>query len=134
MKKLKRIAGAMTVSTNGNLLFDGFVKVIVGLVATIYFFGTFLYPDGRYAFLDVIFILGLSFRFFFVIDSRLPLWKMSIPCTFYITIMLDQIIDVVYSHGSLYKILNSSSTILLFALISILILDIWQYRKTHIQA
>lgn len=112
-------------------LFDGFVKVAVGLVAFIYLFGIFWYPSIKYAVIDIVFILGLCFRFSFVINTELPKWKLFTSCFFYIAVMLDQVFDVVLASGSPAKILTSSSMILIFALMSAFFLDIWQFRKTH---
>jgi hypothetical protein len=122
---------AMTAINKSVPLFDGFVKVTVGLVAFIYFFGIFWYPNIKYAVIDIVLILGLCFRLFFVINNELPKWKIGMTCFFYIAVIIDQIYDLVISSGSLEKILNSSSTIVIVALFAVFCLDAWQYRKTH---
>lgn len=109
-------------------LFDGFVKVAVGLVAFIYLFGIFWYPSIKYAIADIVFILGLCFRFSFVINNELSKWKFFAASFFYIVVMLDQAFDVVLANGSLGKILTSSSVIIMLPLISAFFLDIWQFN------
>lgn len=112
-------------------LFDGFVKAVVGFVALIYLFGIFWYPSIKYAVIDIVFILGLCFRFSFVINNELPKWKIFTSFFFYIAVLLDQASDVVLTNGSLDKILTSSSVILISALICASFLDLWQFKKTH---
>lgn len=129
--KHKRTVDAMTAINKTIPLFDGFVKVAVGLVAILYLFGIFWYPSIQYAIIDVIFILGLCFRFSFVINNELPKWKFFTSCFFYIAVLLDQAFDVVLASGSPAKIFTSSSIIVIFVLMSALFLDIWQFRKTH---
>jgi len=120
----------MTAINKSIPLFDHFVKVVVGLVAFIYLFGIFWYPSIKYAVIDIVLILGLCFRFSFVINNELPKWKIFTSCFFYITVMFDQVFDVVLASGSPAKILTSSSIILIFPLMSAFFLDIWQFRKT----
>ena len=129
--KHKRITDAMTAINKSIPLFDGFVKVAVGLVAFIYLFGIFWYPNIKYAVMDVVFILGLCFRFSFVINNASPKWKIFTSLFFYIIVMLDQVFDVVLANGSLGKVLSSSSVILILALISAFFLDLWQFKRTH---
>ena len=121
----------MTAINKSIPLFDGFVKVAVGLVAFIYLFGIFWYPNIKYAVMDVVFILGLCFRFSFVINNASPKWKIFTSLFFYIIVMLDQVFDVVLANGSLGKVLSSSSVILILALISAFFLDLWQFKRTH---
>ena len=121
----------MTAINKSIPLFDGFVKVAVGLVAFIYLFGIFWYPNIKYAVMDVAFILGLCFRFSFVINNASPKWKIFTSLFFYIIVMLDQVFDVVLANGSLGKVLSSSSVILILALISAFFLDLWQFKRTH---
>jgi hypothetical protein len=129
--KHKRRADAMTVINKSIPLFDRFVKVVVGLVAFIYLFGIFWYPGIKYAVIDIVLILGLCFRFTFVINDELPKWKIFTSCFFYIAVLIDQVSDVVLASGSPAKIFTSSSIILIFALTSAFFLDVWQFRKTH---
>lgn len=112
-------------------LFDGFVKVAVGLVAFIYLFGIFWYPSIKYAVEDIVLILGLCFRFFFIINDELPKWKFATSLFFYIAVLLDQAFDVVLANGSLDKILTSSSVIIILPLVSAFFLDIWQFKRTR---
>lgn len=120
----------MTVINKSIPLFDRFVKVVVGLVAFIYLFGIFWYPSIKYAAIDILLILGLCFRFSFVINDELPKWKIFTSCFFYIAVLLDQAFDIVLANGSLDKILTSSSVIIILPLISASFLDVWQFRKT----
>jgi len=121
----------MTAINKSIPLFDGFVKVAVGLVAFIYLFGIFWYPSIKYAVIDIVFILGLCFRFSFVINNESPKWKIFTSFFFYIIVLLDQASDVVLADGSPGKILTSSSVILILALISAFFLDLWQLKRTH---
>ncbi len=121
----------MTAINKSIPLFDGFVKVTVGLVAFIYLFGIFWYPSIKYAVIDIVFILGLCFRFSFVINNESPKWKIFTSFFFYIIVLLDQASDVVLADGSLGEILTSSSVILILALISAFFLDLWQLKRTH---
>ena len=75
--------------------FNGFVKVVLGLIAFIYLFGIFWYPSIKCATLDIIFILGLCFRFSFVINNELPKWKIITSLFFYIVVFFDQVYGVV---------------------------------------
>ncbi len=121
----------MTAINKSIPLFDGFVKVTVGLVAFIYLFGIFWYPSIKYAVIDIVFILGLCFRFSFVINNESPKWKIFTSFFFYIIVLLDQASDVVLADGSLGEMLTSSSVILILALISAFFLDLWQLKRTH---
>lgn len=121
----------MTAINKSIPLFDGFVKVAVGLVAFIYLFGIFWYPSIKYAVADIVLILGLCFRFSFVINDELPKWKFVTSLFFYIAVLLDQAFDVVLANGSLDKILTSSSVIIILPLVSAFFLDIWQFKRTH---
>lgn len=112
-------------------LFDSFVKVAVGLVAFIYLFGIFWYPSIKYAVIDIVFVLGLCFRFSFVINNESPKWKIFTSLFFYIIVLLDQIFDLILANGSLDKIVTSSSVILILPLISAIFLDLWQLKRTH---
>jgi len=121
----------MTAINKNTLLFDGFVKVAVGLVAFIYLFGIFWYPSLKYAVMDIVFIFGLCFRFSFVINNEVPKWKIFTSLFFYIIVILDQAFDVVLANGSLDKVLTSSSVVLILPLISAFFLDLWQFKRTH---
>ncbi len=121
----------MTAINKSIPLFDGFVKVAVGLVAFIYLFGVFWYPSIKDAVIDIVFIFGLCFRFSFVINNESPKWKIFTSFFFYIIVLLDQASDVVLADGSLGEILTSSSVILILALISAFFLDLWQLKRTH---
>lgn len=131
MIKHKGRMGAMTAINKIIPLFDGFVKVAVGLVAFIYLFGIFWYPSIKYAVADIVLIFGLCFRFSFVINDELPKWKFVTSLFFYIAVLLDQAFDVVLANGSLDKILTSSSVIIILPLVSAFFLDIWQFKRTH---
>ncbi|VAW74338.1 hypothetical protein MNBD_GAMMA15-1338 [hydrothermal vent metagenome] len=121
----------MTAINRNIPLFDGFVKIAVGLVAFVYLFGIFWYPSLKYAVMDIVFILGLCFRFSFVINNELPKWKIFTSLFFYTIVILDQAFDVVLANGSLDKVLTSSSVILILPLISAFFLDLWQFKRTH---
>lgn len=129
--KHKRRTDAMTAINRNIPLFDGFVKIAVGLVAFVYLFGIFWYPSLKYAVMDIVFILGLCFRFSFVINNELPKWKIFTSLFFYTIVILDQAFDVVLANGSLDKVLTSSSVILILPLISAFFLDLWQFKRTH---
>ena len=113
-------------------LFNSFVVVINGLIVSIYLFGVFWYPDITLAaLLDIFLILGLCFRFSFAITDELPKWKIFVSLFFYVAVFLDQLSNAIFSTKSLSEVLNSSSGILLFALVSIFLLDTFQFKKNN---
>lgn len=121
----------MTAKNGGSRLLDGFIKILVGCVACIYVFGIFWYQSINYAVIDIVLILGLGFRFSFVINHELNGWKFVTSSLFYILMILDQAYDVVNSSGSPDKILTSSSVILVALLVGALVVDCWQFIRTR---
>ena len=131
MIKHKKRMGVMAAINKSTPLFDGFVKIIVGLIAFINLFGIFWYPSIKYTVIDIIFVFGLCFRLSFVISNELPKWKIFTVLFFYLMVLVDQVFDAVLAGGSLDKILSSSSVVLMLALISVFFLDLLQFKKTQ---
>ena len=120
----------VTVKTNYSLLIEGFVKTIVGFTIILYLVGILWYV-GKNSVIDVLLMLGLCFRFTFVVNDQIKKWKIFTSLFFYVLVMLDQLYDFYRSKGSLSDIVESSSIILLVALVCILILDLWQLCRSH---
>jgi hypothetical protein len=128
----KRIVNAMTVINNSNSLFEPFAKVVVGWVVFIYLCGFLWFPSIRNVAIYIPLILGLCFRFSFVINDELPKWKILTSCFFYIVVLLEQAYGFFLTNSSLDKIFTSFSVIVTWPVICAFFLDLWQFRKCRI--
>lgn len=106
---------AMTAKNNSIPLFNGFVKVIVGLIILGYLFVNLVL--GVLGVIEIICILGLGFRLSFVIDSFLPVWKFFIG-------LLSYLFAFIFMS-------NASSLILGLTLGCVFLLDCWQFIKSR---
>lgn len=122
----KKSQAVMTAKNKSVPLFDGFVKFIVGLIVLIYLFGYLWYPSlTPNAIINFICFFGLCFRFSFILNDKSQKLKISITFFFYLISFFDHMFDVFVN---IEKGL-SFSVVIVLALISIFILDLFQFKR-----